>query len=104
MKVALITTIICTTMLAGCNLFESEEDKAKKAVAERLRDPSSAQFRNVKGGEKRGMYNVCGEVNGKNSYGAYAGYERFVASNGGKAIYLESEWPTFEVRWITDCP
>lgn len=104
MKAAPSIFIICAAMLAGCKPSISEEDKVKNAVAERLRDPSSAQFRNVKTGERRGMYHVCGEVNGKNAYGAYSGYERFVASNDGKAIYLESQWPTFEVRWITDCP
>lgn len=104
MKVMSAIMLICAVMLIGCKPSISKEDKVKEAVAERLRDPDSAQFRNIKSGERRGMFNVCGEVNGKNAYGAYAGYERFVASNDGKAIYLESQWPTFEVRWITDCP
>lgn len=95
---------MATAMLAGCEPSVSEIDKAKDAVAEKLRDPSSAKFRNVKGGERRGLYSVCGEVNGKNAYGAYSGYERFITNNEGSAVYLESQWPTFGVMWITDCP
>ncbi|MGO2242097.1 MAG: hypothetical protein ACTH5D_10110 [Halomonas sp.] len=104
MKVLVGITIISAAMLAGCKPSVSEIDKAKDAVAERLRDPSSAQFRNVKGGERRGLYSVCGEVNGKNAYGAYSGYERFITNNEGNVVYLESQLPTFNVMWITDCP
>lgn len=54
--------------------------KAKQAAAQELLDPSSAQFRNVRVVSDVGSKTVCGEVNGKNRYGAYAGYRRFVAS------------------------
>jgi len=48
-------------------------ERAKNVVLENLRDPSSAQFKNVR------LYGswVCGEVNSKNGFGGYAGYERF---------------------------
>lgn len=104
MKILAGITIITTALLTGCQPSISEIDKAKDAVAERLRDPSSAQFRNVNGGERRGLYSVCGEVNGKNAYGAYSGYERFIANGDGKLVYLESQSPTFSVMWLTDCP
>lgn len=96
-------TIIIAALLAGC---ESGEIKtAKEAVADRLRDPESAQFRSVKSGTApNGLATVCGEVNGKNAYGAYSGYQRFIANNKGKVVYLESQWPTFQVMWATDCP
>lgn len=45
----------------------------KKLAASQLRDPSSAQFRNI---ANDGLF-VCGEINGKNGYGAYAGFTRF---------------------------
>lgn len=55
---------------------------AKQAVEARLRDPGSAEFRNV------GVYwpvrsvktpqAVCGEVNGKNGFGGFTGYQAFV--------------------------
>ncbi|MGP9798170.1 hypothetical protein ACT3UJ_12520 [Halomonas sp. 86] len=102
MKV-LVGVVIGTLLLVGCD--SGHVKKSKEAVADRLRDPDSAQFRNIKSGKaSNGLETVCGEVNGKNAYGAYSGYERFIANNGGRAVYLESQWPTFSVLWITDCP
>lgn len=50
-------------------------------VKRSLRDPDSAQFRNVSGG--------CGEVNAKNAYGAMAGFEPFyVRVTPGRAAEL----------------
>ncbi len=51
----------------------SQLAKMKKATTWNLRDPSSAQFRNLK------MLGVtlCGELNRKNLFGAYVGFERF---------------------------
>lgn len=49
--------------------------KRGHAVAQ-LRDPDSVQFRNERltdGGW------LCGEMNGKNAYGAYTGFKRFMA-------------------------
>lgn len=69
--------------LAGCGPTNSQlEERATKEIAEHLKDPSSAQFRNVQlrnikadGLSKSGY--VCGEVNAKNAFGAYVGYSRF---------------------------
>jgi hypothetical protein len=57
--------------LAGC----SDQGGAKGFIAEQLKDPGSAQFRNV---VDRGEL-VCGEVNAKNSFGGYGGYKPFLA-------------------------
>ena len=62
-------------------------EKAKEATAGSLKDPGSAQFRNVrvtKYGDKRV---VCGEVNGKNSYGGYVGFVPFVASTVSATLF-----------------
>jgi len=60
---------------------------AKESVAHDFKDPSSAQFRDVRivitNGEKNPkekIHAVCGEVNAKNSFGAYTGFKRFVAA------------------------
>jgi hypothetical protein len=55
------------------SIEEKYIEKAKVAVVKDFKDPSSAQFRNVreKGGE------VCGEVNAKNAMGGYVGFQRF---------------------------
>ncbi len=56
-------------------------EAAKKSLADTLKDPSSAQFRNVRFVEYLDGVVICGEVNGKNSYGGYVGFKDFVASS-----------------------
>jgi hypothetical protein len=51
-------------------------DQIKEKVAEDFKDPSSAQLRRVVKFESQGTV-ICGEVNAKNSYGAYVGFTRF---------------------------
>jgi len=68
---------------------ETWADEMKKKVAARLRDPSSAQFRGVQTHHNSGLPIVCGEVNAKNGFGGYAGYERFIAA--GDSVFLESD-------------
>lgn len=57
---------------------------AKDNVSQLLKDPDSAKFRNVKINKipnakgKILRVAVCGEINGKNSFNAYAGYSNFV--------------------------
>lgn len=64
--------------------------KGQEAIKARLKDPDSAEFRNV------GFYSggpapvACGEVNAKNGFGGYTGYERFIAS-GSKLAILASD-------------
>ncbi|MBV9527350.1 hypothetical protein [Sphingomonas sp.] len=48
---------------------------AEKFAADQLIDPSSAMFRN----ESVHNLAVCGEINGKNRMGAYAGFTRFLS-------------------------
>lgn len=53
----------------------------KQAIADGMKDPDSAKFRNVRIKPYHGGQIACGEVNSKNSYGAYVGYQRFAASH-----------------------
>ncbi|WP_162928365.1 hypothetical protein [Sphingopyxis terrae] len=64
---------------------------AQISVKKRLKDPSSAEFRNVHfySGGKAAV--ACGEVNAKNSFGGYSGYERFVAAGSTNLVFLESD-------------
>lgn len=55
---------------------------AREFVEGVIKDPKSAQFRNQRG--------VCGEVNAKNSFGAYSGYQRFIAASG-EMVLLERD-------------
>lgn len=63
---------------------------AQKAAAAELRDPSSAQFRNV----RTTGYFVCGEINGKNGFGAYAGFVRFYGTKDFAKVDPGDSGPT----------
>lgn len=74
---------------------------AQDNVRARLKDPASATFK----GEfvaKTGI--PCGEVNSKNSFGGYTGYQRYMASGGGLAV-LESDMAPeeFDKAWLKLC-
>lgn len=51
---------------------------AKAIAAAGLRDPGSAQFRNLRSVTNANGTAVCGEINGKNAFGAYVGFQDFV--------------------------
>ena len=66
---------------------EQAVDAAKQVVANSLKDPNGAQFRNVRLARYLDGNVVCGEVNGKNSYGGYVGFSPFVASTSSSVLY-----------------
>jgi hypothetical protein len=52
-------------------------EEAKDRISATMHDPDAAQFRSlrvVRVGDERAL---CGEVNGKNRFGAYVGFTRF---------------------------
>lgn len=59
--------------------------KARKAVADSLKDPPSARFDGI----VKKPEAVCGFVNAKNSYGGYVGRTRFAYVTKTGAIFLE---------------
>lgn len=59
---------------------------AQRAIRASLKDPDSAQFKDVYANYTEEFQVVaCGRVNSKNSLGGYTGFKRFV-SNGKSAI------------------
>lgn len=76
------------------------KNKAKASAASELLDPSSAQFRSVHVVRTIIGRDVCGEINGKNVYGAYVGFKRFAASDKTDAI-IEPE-PTSQSDAFSD--
>lgn len=63
--------------------------KSKSVIANGMRDPSSAQFRDVKvAGRCDGVTYVTGWANGKNGYGGYAGFMIFLirVENGAPVV------------------
>lgn len=80
----ILLALVIPLVLAGCKPGEEKAiSLAKSEVAANLKDPASAQFRNVKvskmtdAGDGRVFAIVCGEINGKNGFGAYAGFHPF---------------------------
>ena len=65
-------------------------DAGQEAIKAKLRDPESAQFRNVAFHSASGTPLTCGEVNSKNAFGGYSGFERFIAA-GDVLTVVESE-------------
>lgn len=59
-------------------------EEARVAVAAKLKGPSSAQFAEVR---ISGNGTVCGTVNGKNGFGAYAGAKRFLMIPTGSQAF-----------------
>lgn len=69
---------------------ESQVEEAEAAVRDALKDPESAMFRDLHGisvAEDGPVMAVCGEVNAKNSYGGYIGYNRFAYTTGKVYIW-----------------
>lgn len=59
-------------------LWPTAEDRARERLATILLDVESARFRNL---DDNGVA-ICGEVNARNSFGAFTGYKMFYASEG----------------------
>ena len=88
MKKNIVLVLMLTSLLTACNKQEDKnldadasqtvrqnmEERAKKTIADSLKDPGSAQFRNIR---ETSPGILCGEVNGKNAMGGYVGFQRF---------------------------
>ncbi|MGF2346357.1 hypothetical protein ACOI3N_19070, partial [Acinetobacter baumannii] len=92
--------------LVGCGKKEPtaqelnafKEMKAQESVKALLKDPGSAEFRNMNG--------MCGEVNSKNSFGAYTGFVRFIGTPDLTIIENETsqvDQTTFNEVWSKVC-
>lgn len=79
-------------------------DRGMAAAKAKLKDPSSAQFRNVYfhiGAD--GIPMTCGEVNSKNSFGGYGGYQKFVSAGKSELTFLEEQVADFNTVWNSFC-
>lgn len=77
-------------------------EQTKDRVRNQLKDPKSAEFRNMRFVTHQGTPAACGEVNSKNSYGGMSGFQRFVAS-GGNIVLLEEQAADFDNVWNELC-
>lgn len=87
MEIDAMAALIALALLAGCSGEADDVERVKEAVRTQLKDPYSAQFANIKTLDTPAGTTVCGEVNAKNSFGAYSGNAKFfgVAHDDGPA-------------------
>lgn len=78
-KRILLAAIIAIAIIVALNYNPSDDKVTKDTVLATLKDPSSAQFRNI---HKSLSGSTCGEVNTKNGFGGYIGYRLFQIVNG----------------------
>ncbi|MFK6125590.1 hypothetical protein Q4354_14845 [Acinetobacter baumannii] len=102
----LLAAVLIGLGLVGCGKKEPtaqelnafKEMKAQESVKALLKDPSSAEFRNMNG--------MCGEVNSKNSFGAHTGFVRFIGTPDLTIIENETsqvDQTTFNEVWSKVC-
>ncbi len=74
---------------------------AERAVRRELKEPDSAQFKDVRATytEEFGVV-ACGRVNAKSELGGYRGFRRFVSS--GKSVILEGR-DNIADAWLGAC-
>lgn len=79
-------------------------ERGKQVVKSKLKDPNSAEFRNVF--FHRGSDDIpvtCGEVNSKNSFGGFGGFQKFISAGSAEMTFLEEEVSDFWNLWNTLC-
>lgn len=84
-------------------LSSEEVATAQAAVQQQLRDPDSAQFRNLVAADVgAGKVVLCGEINAKNGAGGLTGFQRFYGNLGGKIIIAEGSLATSMSKMFCD--
>tara|TARA_B100001123_G_C15074061_1_gene932821 strand:+ start:150 stop:518 length:369 start_codon:yes stop_codon:yes gene_type:complete len=87
----LILILLIATAGIGCAVYyvkvKRPDEEMRAAVSSHFKDPESAKFRII----KKTRQIICGEVNAKNSYGAYEGYKRFVYIPSSKTVSYEPD-------------
>lgn len=77
--------------------------RGQTVIKSKLKDPDSAQFRNVLYSDAGGTPVACGEVNSRNSFGGMSGHQRFIAAANRGIAFLEEEVDDFATVWNKMC-
>ncbi|CAI8706763.1 DUF930 domain-containing protein [Pseudomonas sp. IT-196MI5] len=79
------------------------KEKARELVRARLKDPDAAKFQKLEPHKlDNGATIICGEVNSKNGYGGYTGFEKFFST--GSSVRFKADSPsTFEGVYQAVC-
>ncbi len=112
-RAAAWTLAIAAVLGAGLTACGKSEDQKRreeaatltrlgeKYVREKVLEPASAQFRNQFIG-KQGA--PCGEVNAKDAFGAYIGYQRYISVARDLTLLAQDVAPAeFEASWAQLC-
>ncbi|CAB4163506.1 hypothetical protein UFOVP814_31 [uncultured Caudovirales phage] len=89
-EVRMVDDVTTTCKKAGKGAGDLRKEAAKEAkalIADTFKDPEGVKFRNLRITES-GEF-VCGEVNGKNSYGGYTGFKAFYAAWQSSRVNIE---------------
>lgn len=94
--IAIIVVAVVAIIVAAVGIyryFNSDLDKVKLYLSENFIDPDSLKYRNIRTFYENGEFKVCGEVNAKNSFGAYTGFHGFYGDvdKNGKAYAIAYE-------------
>lgn len=104
-----LAVLVCAN-LAACGKSEAQRQQesaatrtslGEKYVKEKILEPSSAQFRNQFIGKKD---TPCGEVNAKDAFGAYIGFQRYISVARDLTLLAQDVAPAeFEASWAQLC-
>jgi len=78
----------------------------RERMRSRLKDPDSAEFRDVFVSYKDAELTqpvVCGELNAKNAFGGFTGYKKFLAGGSLQVSEEDMEWNEFVELWNGVC-
>lgn len=105
--IALVVIIIMSLIAFGAVIRTPQSDllfEARRAVESQLKDSSSAEFKEIGVYQSDdGSLTACGNVNGKNSFGAMAGYKRFFYKNGVVVIEERGAESLLDEAWAKYC-
>ena len=81
-------------------------ERGKAAARSKLKDPESVQFQNIY--FHRGKDNIpmtCGEINSKNSFGGYGGFQKFISAGRPELTFLAEQMTAkdFSEVWNRFC-
>lgn len=108
--IALLLAAVISCGVVGCgkSAAQKQRDEAatltglgEKYVKEKVLEPGSAQFRNQFIGKKGAP---CGEVNAKDAFGAYIGFQRYISVARDLTLLAQDVAPAeFEASWAQLC-
>ena len=115
MKAVVIVSVIAALAAASPALSKDYYDKSRdvqriawmdrgmEMVRSKLKDGDSAKFRGVFFSDGGSVPVSCGEVNAKNSFGGYGGFQRFVSAGSRDLTFLEEQVADFHTVWAQFC-